>query len=594
MDAITISHRLLPQRNTAKVLPHSMPAKKILALCAGLLMALAACSPAALVPTVPPTASALPTATVPPTPTIVPSPTPLPTKTIWIDPLLPANVHEALMTEATQFAESAGESPVRIVLTTTAQADVKIAAGTEGAPLITRTFAVAAPFPTVADEISFENFKKFWAGDAAALANVSADGQTPPTLFMDADTRAALVLLLGEPADNAKIQLSLTENVLAEAWAAQGASLAVVPFDQLEARWKLLRVDGINLFEREADMAQYPLTLQVRAAGDADLLNQIESAITPSNNRDLSKMTIVAMTGVTAMVRGTAVKMEQNGVTYPAEKIRDWLTTADITHISNEVSFWDQCPPPSYNDGVTMCSNVKYMDLLRYVGTDVIELTGNHLWDYGFQKLGPTIDLYEQEGWRYFGGGRNIADALKPLTMTVNGNKIAFVGCNYFGVDWATTEMAGSAPCSPDDPKDLTYQINLIRQLRAEGYQVISTLQYEEYYFYQSTPQQRRDFAALRDAGAAVVNGSQGHHAQGFDVSNAGFIHWGTGNLFFGDQDAKGARQTFVDRHVFYDGRYLGVDLRTAFIVDDSQPVPMTPEERRELLNDLFAVSVFQ
>lgn len=571
-----------------------MPAKKFSALCAGLLVALTACSPAALLPTATPTATALPTATVPPTPTIIPSPTPTPVKTIWIDPLLPANVHEALMTQAKQFAESAGEAPFRVALTTTANADVTMAAGNEGLPLITSTFAVAAPFPTVADEIRFDDFKKFWAGDATALASVSADGQTPPTLFMDADTRAALVLLLGEPAENAKIQLSLPENVLADAWAMKGASLAVVPFDQLEARWKLLRVDGINLFEREADMAKYPLTLQVRAAGDADMLTRLGSAITPSNNRDLSKMTIVAMTGVTAMVRGTAVKMEQNGITYPAEKIRDWLTTADITHISNEVSFWDKCPPPSYNDGVTMCSNVKYMDLLRYVGTDVIELTGNHLWDYGFQRVTPTIEMYEQEGWKYFGGGRNIADALRPLTMTVNGNRIAFVGCNYFGADWATEEMAGSAPCSPDNPKDLTYQINLIRQLRAEGYLVIATLQYEEYYFYQSTPQQRRDFAALRDAGAIVVNGSQGHHAQAFDVSNAGFIHWGTGNLFFGDQEAKGARQTFVDRHVFYDNRYLGVDLRTAFIVDDSQPVPMTPEERRELLNDLFDVSVFQ
>jgi poly-gamma-glutamate synthesis protein (capsule biosynthesis protein) len=503
-------------------------------------------------------------------------------------------MHEAIMTQTMQLAESAGESSYRVALTTTAQADVTIAAGNEGTPLITKTFAVAAPFPTVADDISFDNFKKFWAGDGTALANASADGQTPPTLFMDADTRAAMVLLLGEPADNAKIQLSLPENVLADAWLARGASLAVVPFDKLEARWKLLRVDGINLFEREADMATYPLTLVVRAAGDAGMLSRIESAIPASNNRDLSKLAIVAMTGVTAMVRGTAVKMEQNGVTYPGEKIRDWLTTADVAHISNEVSFWDQCPPPSYNDGVTMCSNPKYMELLRYVGTDVIELTGNHLWDYGFQKLGPTIDLYEQEGWKYFGGGRNIADALEPLTMTVNGNKIAFVGCNHFGVNWATTEMAGSAPCSPEDPKDLAYQINLIRQLRAEGYQVIATLQYEEYYFYQSTPQQRRDFAALRDAGAVVVNGSQGHHAQAFDVSNQGFIHWGTGNLFFGDQNATGAKQTFVDRHVFYDNQYLGVDLRTAFIEDDSQPVPMTPEQRSELLNTLFDVSVFQ
>ena len=36
-------------------------------------------------------------------------------------------------------------------------------------------------------------------------------------------------------------------------------------------------------------------------------------------------MTILAMTGVTALVRATAYEMEQHGMTYPAQDIRDWL-----------------------------------------------------------------------------------------------------------------------------------------------------------------------------------------------------------------------------------------------------------------------------
>jgi poly-gamma-glutamate synthesis protein (capsule biosynthesis protein) len=87
------------------------------------------------------------------------------------------------------------------------------------------------------------------------------------------------------------------------------------------------------------------------------------------------------------------------------------------------------------------------------------------------------------------------------------------------------------------------------------------------------------------------VNGSQGHHAQGFSVDERGFVHYGLGNLFFGDQPGVGTHQTFVDRHAFYDGRYLGVDLRTAFIVDNSQPVPMSEADRAALLRRLFAVS---
>ena len=44
-----------------------------------------------------------------------------------------------------------------------------------------------------------------------------------------------------------------------------------------------------------------------------------------------------------------------------------------------------------------------------------------------------------------------------------------------------------------------------------------------------------------------------------------------------------GTHQTFVDRHVFYNAQYLGVDLRTAFIVDNSQPVPMEAGARATL-----------
>ncbi|BCX05022.1 MAG: hypothetical protein KatS3mg053_2960 [Candidatus Roseilinea sp.] len=530
-----------------------------------------------------------------PTPTPEPTPTPIPVETIWIDPALPAGWRESLARQIGDFAQRTALPQRQVILTDGQDGDVRIGVGTDGIPLITHTLAVAAPFPTVPDGIAFDALARFWRGEPDALAVLSDDGQTPPTLFLDPETRAALTLLLGPPAESSNVQVVPSAEVISATWVARPASFAVVPFDRLEARWKLLHVDGINLFEREADMRAYPLTLSVRAQGDPALVAEIAASVPAANNRDLSKMAIVAMTGVTALVRGTAVRMEEKGITYPAEKIRDWLTTADITHISNEVSFWENCPPPSFSSGVVMCSDPRYIELLRYVGADVIELTGNHLWDYGYQRVIPTLEMYEQEGWGYFGGGRDLADALKPLTMTVNGNRIAFIGCNHFGANWATERLPGSAPCSPNDPKDLTYQIEVIRQLRAEGYNVIATLQYEEYYFYQSTPQQRRDFAALRDAGAVVVNGSQGHHVQGFDVNADGFIHWGTGNIFFGDQTfSRGALTTMVDRHVFYDNRYLGADLRTAFIEDLSQPRPMTPEERAELLRTLFAVSRFQ
>jgi len=433
-------------------------------------------------------------------------------------------------------------------------------------------YALAAPFPTVTDTISFAALKAFWQGDMNALDDYWRGSDL--TLVVAPDTYEAMKGVLGQPG-NANIAQADARDLVAVAWAARPGALAILPFDQLEARWKLLWVDGINLFDKAADVARYPLK-----AGDG-----------PAINRDLNRMAVVAMTGVTAMVRGTAVMMERKGITYPGEAIRDWLTTADVTHISNEVSFWDKCPRPSFNSGVSMCSDPKYIELLEYVGTDIIELSGNHLWDKGWIHLSNTLKLYEDRGWPYFAGGRNAAEALKPVTMNVNGNPIAFVGCNWFGANWATDERPGSARCGSKSPYNLDLIVPVIQALREQGYLVIATLQYAEFYTYRATPQQQRDFKALRDAGAVVVNGSQGHHAQGFDVSAQGFIHYGTGNLFFGDQAGVGTHQTFIDRHVFYDGRYLGVDLRTAYIMDYSQPVPMSQKDRAALLRTLFAAS---
>ncbi len=526
-----------------------------------------------------------------PVPPVPPTATPLPARRVSIDPALPDVLRAALRSILKPLTING--LPMQVSDGNDGEAKIgPLALGQEVA-LITHTLAVALPFPSVADTVTMSALSAYWKGDVNALGALGSGGSM--TMFTDVATLQVLTALLG-PID-AKVPVTVVEpgDLVSQTWAARPAGVAILPFERLENRLKLLTIDGVNLFERTADLAGYPLALRIGVTGDAAVSAPVAEAITngiaPHDNRDLSKMTVVAMTGVTALVRGTAIKMEEKGITYPAEAIVDWLRSADITHISNEVSFWDPCPFPTIYDGTVMCSNPKYIELLKYVGTDVIELTGNHLWDRGAFNLSDTIKIYKDLGWGYFGGGIDLQDSLRPYTVTVNGNRLAFVGCNWFGQDWASERYPGSAPCGADNPQAFDYIEPQITKLRDEGYLVIATLQYAEFYSYAATYQQIIDFARLRSAGAVVVNGSQGHHAQGFDVAPEGFIHYGTGNLFFGDQNPLGTHQTFVDRHVFYDGRYLGVDLRTAFIIDDSKPVPMESADRAELLKTLYKVS---
>jgi hypothetical protein len=329
----------------------------------------------------------------------------------------------------------------------------------------------------------------------------------------------------------------------------------------------------------------------------------------PVTNRDPSKLTTLIMTGVTALVRATAYKMELKGVTYPGEGIRDWLVEADIAHISNEIPFAVGCPYPDPNQTrLIFCSDPKYIELLEYVGTDVVELTGNHFEDWGKEATLHTLKMYEEIGWPYFGGGANLADAQRPALLERNGTKFAFIGCNPVGPEFAWAredDWPGAAPCGTtwgdiNGIDGYDWMAAAIKKLRSEGYIVIATFQYFEYYSSDPRPWQQDAFRRMAEAGATVVSGSQGHYAQAMEFQQGAFIHYGLGNLFFDqmgyDNPSDGKRTTntrreFLDRHVFYDGKYISTELLTAQLEDWARPRPMTPEERELFLSEYFTAS---
>jgi len=450
-------------------------------------------------------------------------------------------------------------------------------------------YVVCVPFPTLADNVQWADVCRFWAGERGALTGISGDA-TPPTLFVTPDTLLALWELLGQPSDQAPIRISVSTDLVDQAWAARPHAWAIVPFDELEPRWKVLVVDGASVLDKQVDVESYPLTVEIGAEGmgSSELAAALLSGGEAITNRNTERMTVLIMTGVTALVRGTAKRMEQNGILYPAERIGDFLKGADLTHISNEIPFAKDCPPPDPKDeSLVFCSDPRYIELLRAVGTDVVELTGNHFQDYGSEATLDTLEMYRQEGWPYYGGGENLEDARKPVVIEHNGNLLSFIGCNPVGPEfaWATADRPGAAPC------DFEYMHAELARLKSEVDVPIATWQYWEFYQYEPTPQQRAEFRGMVNAGAVIVSGSQAHHPQAIEFYKGGFIHYGLGNLFFDQMWSMGTRQEVVDRHVIYEGRHISTELRTFMLEDYSQPRPMTTGERHQLLSAIFEAS---
>jgi len=543
-----------------------------------IILLISACASPAATPTLTPTPTPLPTVTPTPTP-IPPTPTPAPAR-VWLDAAVPIAVRDPVA------AWSIGQYTVRA---TSAEAADLIVGLNLPVTLARWVYAVVAPFPTLADGVQWADIGRFWAGESGALTQISEDGMTP-TLFVSPETFGVLFGLLGPSSAKAPIEVAEPGELVDKAWAARPHAWAIVPFDELEPRWKVLAVDGASVLDKHLDVGKYPLAVTVGAAGLG--AEALAAAVLKDGklltNRDTDKMTVLLMTGVTALTRNIAYRMEEKGVLYPAEKIGAILQDADLTHISNEVSFTEDCPAPELrSESLTFCSSPRYLELLRHVGVDVIELTGNHVKDYGSKPMTVTLELFRQEGWSYFGGGENLQEARAPLLMDHNGNRLSFIGCNPVGPPfaWATEDGPGAAPC------DMEYMRTELGRLKSEVDVPIMTWQYWEFYQYEPTPKQREDFRAMVDAGAAIVSGSQAHQPQAFEFYKGGFIHYGLGNLFFDQMQELGTRQEMADRHIIYKGRHISTELLTFMLEDYSQPRLMTLQERRDLLKEIFKAS---
>lgn len=511
-----------------------------------------------------------PAAEKPDAPTDAPTTQPTPTQkpaadALWVSPAVPDDLRE--------LAASWNIPVVEDVESATQTLDV----ADSGSLWI---YALVAPFPTVTDDVTSEDLVSAWQG----ASNGTLNGRP---LLMAESTLKALTALWGEPASGAVRSVS-SDRLLDAAWKDMSA-WAVIPFEEIQPKWKVLSVDGQSPLRKDFDADVYPLKVTFGLTGASFEL--------PASNRDESKLATVVLTGVTALVRATAFTMELKGVTRPGELIHDWLYNADVAHISNEVPFDPDCPfPQPGHKNFILCSDPKYFELLEYVGTDIVELTGDHFADRGTQAMLDTLEMYKQNNIPYYGGGANEEEARKPVSMEVNGNKIAFMGCNgKLSYDFvkATDVKPGAADC------DYTFFAKQIQDVTAQGYMVIFTFQHEECYHPGPCYKHEDGFHAVADAGATVVSGSQAHYPHLMEFRVDSFIHFGLGNLFFdqmtyeldGGKVIDETRREFIDRHVFYDGKYLGVELLTAMLEDYSRPRPMNERERAQFLSEYFAYS---
>ena len=417
--------------------------------------------------------------------------------------------------------------------------------------------------------------------------------------LVDAETKYALPIKITAKTVANKEDFAITELIPTADWyslvesisSAEALNLAssdenvngysLVEVDRLDGTRKLLAIDDNYYLDNPEKGAIYRVLEfsldesgvekvddKRRAAAEFDLAefkNQLKDKLPALGNKKENILTF-AQTGVTALSR--AMVSHLNGAAggngaYFAENIKDFLSSKDLTHISNEVSFADSCQGGT--NTVVLCSDWRMLETIKAIGTDIIELTGNHNNDYSAQANTNTIAKYEELGFKTFGGGKNEEAARIPLELNEKNTKITLLGYNQSTTSKQYGGANGSTPGANIYDEAIAKQ--QITEAKARGDYVIVDVQYYECYSYPDgytempacdypIANQKAFFRHLVDLGTDMVVGTQAHQPQTFELYDGKPIYYGLGNLFFDQTYWPGTTRGYILTHYFLNGKY--------------------------------------
>ena len=207
----------------------------------------------------------------------------------------------------------------------------------------------------------------------------------------------------------------------------------------------------------------------------------------------------------------------------------------DILMINNEYTYSTRGTPLE-GKAYTFRANPQRVSILDTLGADIVSVANNHVYDYGEEALVDTLETLENAEIPYVGAGRNITDAMKPVSFVANGRKVTIVSATQ--IERSTNYTKEATADSPGVLKTLNPDkfISVIEKARKNSDYVIVFVHWGT----EGTNQYGSDQVTLGqqfiDAGADVIIGGHTHCLQGFAYYEGKPIIYSLGNFWFNNQ----------------------------------------------------------
>jgi poly-gamma-glutamate capsule biosynthesis protein CapA/YwtB (metallophosphatase superfamily) len=283
--------------------------------------------------------------------------------------------------------------------------------------------------------------------------------------------------------------------------------------------------------------------------------------------------------------RGVRTTIESNSVNYLFDKVRDIIS-------QNELAFFNlECPLANIEDGYPLMKKYSFradtsnMNGLKYAGFNIASVANNHTIDYGKGAFMKTINLLISNKILPIGGGKNQAEASKPLLIEKNGETFAFFGMVDFILDATIFD--------PNSPYPAFIKIdtlcNKVRELNSLVDHIIISIHWGKGNT-TTTTQRQIDYAhRLIDAGADLILGHHPHVLQGIETYHNKLIIYSLGNFVF-DHPQELNRQSIIFKCKFQNGNIIEPNLIPIEIINN-RPTIADSSSSLKIYNQIEKVS---
>jgi poly-gamma-glutamate synthesis protein (capsule biosynthesis protein) len=259
---------------------------------------------------------------------------------------------------------------------------------------------------------------------------------------------------------------------------------------------------------------------------------------------------------------------------WPFRPTAAYTKNADITYVNLEAPLFAGCPV-SPAESFTFCGDPRTVNGLTYMGADVVNLSNNHIGNYGAQGITATDQLLHQHGMQTSGLG-------PVAVINVRGLKFGFIGFNGVGVAIDRTQLkAGIA--------------------RARQLADVVVVQFHWGKEYERlpkpdpgvpTPDDPVAIAHLSiDWGADIVIGNHPHWYQGIEVYHGKLITYAHGNFVFDQMWSEQTREGVIGTYTFYGTKLVAAKWVAVRSYDYGQPEFMNTKDNATVLTTMEAAS---